>query len=740
MPTADLGIALRSGGVSLVLDLRGGRLPAITHWGDDLGELDSAGFEALVASGVPPLGASEVDAPVHAAVLPEHSDGWMGHPGISGSRAGRAWSPGFRVHEVRLDGEALPTAQPSDDAPRFVSRGAGAVRIAATDPVTELGLVLDVELADSGVVRLRAELENLGTDPYQLDELLLCLPTPIIADEILDFAGRWAHERAPQRRRVVVGAHRREGRHGRTGLDAATLLSVGRAGFGFARGELWGIHTAWSGNHVHQLERDLSGRQHLGGGELLLPGEVQLATNERYRSPWVYGVYGDGLDAAAQRVHRMLRARPQHPSTPRPVTLNTWEAVYFDHDLGALLELAERAASIGVERFVLDDGWFGGRRNDRAGLGDWTVSPDAWPDGLHPLVDRVRALGMQFGLWIEPEMINVDSALARDHPEWIMSARDGLPVESRHQQVLDLSNPAAYRWIRDALLALLAEYDIGYLKWDHNRDLVDAGTGALAGSPRRPGVHTQTLACYRLLDELKAHHPGLEIESCSSGGGRVDLGVLERTDRVWASDDNDPLDRQEINRWTAQLVPPELIGSHVASASSETTGRTHTLAFRAITALFGHFGIEYDLRDASPAELAELGEWVALHRRFRPLLHGGDVVRLDHPDPAITAHGVVAADRSEAVYAVVALGRSPLSSPGRIRLPGLDPERRYSVAAVGVGSSPTAGELPPWLASASFGAGGAALGRAGLVMPALRPEQAMLLHVVEHPAVAAPAP
>ncbi|MDF0514342.1 alpha-galactosidase [Agromyces sp. H3Y2-19a] len=731
---SDFGLLLRSGGVALALDVRGGGLPTVVHWGPDLGDLDAVGFGALADAGIASVAASEVDEPVQLSLLPEHSRGWLGQPGISGSRDGSAWSPRFTTTGARLDGRRLDVladtgiASPAEaraSGRTLVSCGAGRVVFEASDRVAGLGLELTVELTESGVVRCRAVLENLEPTPYRLDELLLCLPVPPFAAETLDFAGRWGRERAAQRQQVGVGLHRREGRHGRTGLDAATLLFAGEPGFGFASGEVWGVHTAWSGNHVHQLERDLGGRQLLGGGELLLPGEIVLEPGDRYTSPWVYGVHGNGLDEAARRVHRLLRARRQHPRSPRPVTLNTWEAVYFDHDFDVLAELAELAASVGVERFVLDDGWFGGRRNDRAGLGDWTVSSEVWPDGLHPLVDRVRGLGMQFGLWVEPEMVNPDSELARSHPEWIMSARDGWPVESRHQQVLDLAHPGCYAHIRDALVALLDEYDISYLKWDHNRDLVDAGSGP----GRRPGVHRQTAAFYRLVDELKARYPHLEIESCSSGGGRVDLGALERTDRVWVSDNNDPLDRGDINRWTTQLVPPELMGTHIASARSHTTGRTHSLSYRAITALFGHLGIETDLRRADDAELAELADWVALHRRHRELLHDGDLVRLDHPDTSLALEGVVAHDRSRALYAYSSRARSPLAGAGRIRLPGLAPHRDYRVEPVRLGEQPDAGDRPAWWDSGRLVLTGAALGSAGVAMPALHPEQAVLLEV-----------
>ena len=225
---------------------------------------------------------------------------------------------------------------------------------------------------------------------------------------------------------------------------------------------------------------------------------------ESYSSPWVCFSSGPGLDVVARRFHRHLRARSRPVSTTRPVTLNVWEAVYFDHRLERLVDLAERAARVGVERYVLDDGWFGARRHDRAGLGDWVVSDEVWPEGLRPLIDRVTGLGMQFGLWFEPEMVNPDSDLARAHPDWMMAARDELPVASRHQQVLDLTVPGAYEHVKGQILALLAEYDIPYIKWDHNRDLVEAGSQPAGG---RPAVHAQTLAVYRLLDELRAEHP-----------------------------------------------------------------------------------------------------------------------------------------------------------------------------------------------------------------------------------------
>ncbi len=298
---------------------------------------------------------------------------------------------------------------------------------------------------------------------------------------------------------------------------------------------------------------------------------------------------------------------------------------------------------------------------------------------------------MQFGLWFEPEMVNPDSDVARAHPEWIMAARADWPVESRYQQVLNLGIPEAYEHVKKQILALLAEYRIDYIKWDHNRDLIEAGNQLDGG---RPGVHAQTLAFYALLEEIRSQHPGLEIESCSSGGARVDLGVLEHTDRVWVSDNIDPHDRQAMLRWTTQLMPPEYMGSHIASGRSHTTGRQHDLAFRAGTAIFGHLGVEWDLAKASPEDGSALRRWIDFYKQERGLLLSGDVVRMDGHDSNVLVHGVVSSDRSRAIFAAAALDSLYPDPAGRLKLRGLDPEATYLVEPVFPGTTPS-GLLPP---------------------------------------------
>ncbi|WP_062948663.1 alpha-galactosidase [Brachybacterium sp. sponge] len=730
-PGAAHRVHLTVSGVSVLLDVTDGRVPAIAHWGRALGALGPEGLDALCEATTPPVPQNLVDVPVRVGLLPQVSDGWLGRPGLAGSRPdGSGWTPRLITRGLRIDGTPLADAH--------AETGAAHVEIDLEDPEECLAVLLELELLPTGLLRLRARLTNTGTDPYRLDELTLSLPVPATADELLDFAGRWTKERTPQRRAFTVGTHLRENRRGRTGADSAHVLHVGRPGFGFREGEVWAVHTAFSGNHRHLAERTSSDQRLVGGGELLLPGEVALEQGGTYESPWLYASYGDGLDQVAARFHRHLRSRPHHVDARRPVTLNVWEAVYFDHDLERLTDLADRAAALGVERFVLDDGWFGSRRDDTSGLGDWVVSPEVWPDGLGPLIDHVRAHGMEFGLWFEPEMVSEDSDVARAHPEWIMApSPDRMPLRSRSQQVLNLSIPEAYAHVRDQMLALLGAHEIGYIKWDQNRDLLESATRATG----RAAVHDQTRAAYRLMDELRAAHPGLEIEACASGGARVDLGVLEHTDRVWVSDCIDPLERQQMHRWTSQLIPLELMGSHIASGRSHTTGRLHTLGFRAHSALMGHLGIEWDLAAASEEELAELTAWITLYKERRELLFTGDLVRADRGESPLWLQGVVSPDQGEALFALSAVGRADTAQHPRLVLPGLDPAAAYRVRALLPSGQPSHLTPPPWLARVLEADGavlpGAALAVAGLAAPLLDPEQGLLLSLTRETAAGA---
>lgn len=706
----QLFVHLRRAGVSVLLDTGGPGQPVLTYWGADLGELSQDAMASIAKGTVPPVPHAMTDDPMPRGLIPERSWGYLGRPGLSGHRSGADFAPRLLLESMTTSG------QPG---------GHDGVEFVLVDHVAALSVRSSWRLDASGLLMADHGVTNTGQTGYELAELSVVLPVPPTATELMDFNGRWCRERSPQRRPFSFGGWTRENRRGRTGADSAFVTIAGTAGFSNRQGAVWGVHLGWSGDQVSWAEAHPDGTRVIGAAELLAPGEVSLAPGALYSTPTVFAAFSAaGLDGISDRFHQYIRARPAHVESPRPAVLNTWEAVYFDQDLDRLRRLADLAAYVGIERFVLDDGWFGNRRSDATSLGDWDVSSDVWPDGLGPLVKHVTDHGMQFGLWVEPEMLSPDSDLCRAHPEWVLGPVSPPPL-ARHQQVLDVANPAAFQYLFAKLDGLVKEYRIGYLKWDHNRDLIAAMHDG------RAGVHAQTLAVYRLIDDLKAANPGLEIESCASGGARVDLGILARTDRVWASDCNDPLERQHIQRWTGLLLPPELVGAHIGPPTAHTTGRTQTLGFRAATALFGHLGIEWNIASATECELAVLAAVVAVYKRLRPMMHTGTVVNIDHPDLSATVSGIVARDRSVALFSYVQLTSGATERPVPIRLSGLDGDRQYRISLLDLGeASRTAQRRPPeWVSDGGLTLSGRVLESVGLALPILHPEQALLLEL-----------
>lgn len=701
-------VHLRRDGVSVVLDVPASGLPRIVHWGADLGPVEASDLEELMRAGEPAVPRNALDDRWPLTLLPTQSEGWLGQPGLTAQREGQGLFPRWNTSAVDASEDGL-TVVARDDEDHMELRSA-------------------VMLRPGGLLGIRHTVTNTGDGPLEVGALRTLLPVPDLAAEVLDLTGRWAKERVPQRAPLVFGAHVRESRRGRTGHDAATTLYAGTAGFTNRSGQMWGAHVATSGNHVHLLERLPEGAGGaagvLGGGELLEPGEMVLVPSATYSAPWVWFTWSDtGLDGAAARFHQHLRARPHHPQQPRPLVLNTWEAVYLDHDPDRLMALASRARSVGMERFVLDDGWFHGRPGTvRRGLGDWWVDSGAWPSGLRDLAAHVHGLGMELGLWVEPEMVNLDSNLVRSHPEWVLARPGRLPRTSRHQLALDVARPEVADYLFERISTVVAEYGITYLKWDHNRDIhepVHLG---------RAGVHRQTEAAYALMDRFKAAHPGLEIEACASGGARVDLQAVEHADRIWVSDANDPVERQRIQRWTQQLLPLELQGTHIGPPRAHTTFRTTSLQFRALTALFGHAGIEWDISECSDEELAMLRAWATLYRELRPLLHGGDVVHGDHPDPNVLLTGVVSPDQSRAVFCYARLDTSVAATGDRLRLDGLADDALYTLTVrCDLGEPETIHVTPPPWMSKPITLPGRILRKVGLAAPQLHPQSALLL-------------
>jgi alpha-galactosidase len=691
-------LRLDGGGETIVLQQTAGA-PRLIYWGEALTG-DLAGAAAMAER----VTRGTIDGGEVFDLFPEAGRGFTGQPA-------------FECH--RDSGDFVTQLEPlsaEQNGQRVVVRLAD--EIAGVD--AELAIELDQQ---TGVASFRSRIVNRASSPLHLD-WVAAAALPLAFDNLLLFDGRWAREFQTGRQRLHAGMLVRENRTGRTSHHSPPFMVAGEPGFGEHHGEVLGLHFAWSGNHRLLAERLRDGRLQAQAGAFFWPGEITLDEGEAYETPILYAARSSaGLNGLTERFHPFVRTQilsGRLVGKPRPINFNTWEAVYFRHDLEELKALADLAAEIGAERFVLDDGWFKGRPDDTAGLGDWTPDPAKYPEGLTPLIEHVRSRGLVFGLWVEPEMANADSDLLRAHPDWILGVAGRRQPLGRNQYVLDLTRPEVFENIFEQIDALLAGNAISYLKWDMNRDLTHPASGG------RPAAHRQTLAVYALVDRLRAAHPGVEIEDCSSGGGRADFEMLKRTDRVWLSDCNDPIERQAMQRAFTIFFPPEVMGAHVAATADHTTGRRASMDFRALTALFGHMGVEADVRAFTDSERAALKRWIGVYKDHRALIHAGRLSRQPVSDP--TALAFMIAGETEALASYAQLQVRANVSPDPLRLAGLDPDATWRVRMLSPAASQVASD-PALVRGGAVQASGRAIARTGLPLPLLRPGSIALFHL-----------
>lgn len=697
-------IQLHSDDVSLVINLA--PAPELIYWGKRISEIDDEQYPHLAKSQLRAVPQARLDHDVPITLCPELGRGNFGASGIEGHRSGLASMP-------RLD---------------YVShsQSGNEVEIVCQDLLAQLALTIRLKLDGSGVLSKQLTVSNLSLDDYTLNKLALTLPLPFRASELESYHGRWSREFQAQRQTICHGSWLVENRRGRTSHEYFPGCLLGSEGFSEQNGEVWGFHLAWSGNHHWRADIKSDGRRLLQAGEWLIPGEVILQQGESYTTPELLATYSaKGINGIRIANHRYVREKvlPFDSNKVRPVHLNTWEGIYFDHDPDYICQMATEAAQIGVERFIIDDGWFGRRNDDKSSLGDWVLDQTKYPNGLHPIIEHVNGLGMEFGLWVEPEMVNPDSVLFRRHPEWLLAAEGYQQPTGRYQYVLNLQNSACFQYLYDCLDSLLREHNIGYLKWDMNRELVQAthqGKGA---------VHGQTLALYRLIDDLVAAHPSVEIESCSSGGGRIDYELLKRTCRFWTSDCNDALERQTIQKHMGIFFPPEVMGAHIGPYRSHTTRRSHDINLRGLTALTGHMGVELDPVKESSEEKQGFAKYIALHKQYRSLLHSGDSFYLDSCDKTRLAYGVTKAQQT--LITVCQLAMPDYALPEPLIIDNLAPSVSYKVCLVDYphASAQLMKESQAWWQEGQITLSGEWLATFGLALPILDPEACLLISI-----------
>jgi alpha-galactosidase len=505
--------------------------------------------------------------------------------------------------------------------------------------------------ADTDVIERWLVLANTG-DTEQIivgrcDSASWTLPAR--ADyRVSHLVGGWNSEFQLRRGPLPVAETVFTSRRGITSHHANPWLALDDGTADEERGEVWSTAVAWSGSWRVSVHRDPVGRVTWTGGFGHEGPTWTLAPGGSLRTPVFAGLYtAGGFGGASRGWHRYLRDHVlPNPAELRPVVCDSWEATGFAVDEAGQKKLARIAADLGVELFVMDDGWFGARRDDTAGLGDWTPYPAAFPDGLGPLIAEVNRLGMRFGLWVEPEMVNPDSDLYRAHPDWVMHAPTREHTTLRHQLVLDFGRPEVAAWAHDWLDRLLRDHPIDFLKWDANRAVTEAGQPGGPDPDRLWTAHTRGV--YEVMDLLRADHPRLRIEACAGGGGRADTGILARTDQVWVSDNTDPVDRIAIQHGFGQVYPARTMSAWVTDSPNVTTGRITPLRFRFHVAMAGALGIGGDLTSWPERDLDEARELIAVYKRIRPIVQNGELHRLTAPD-GVTAVHYADPDRDEHV-------------------------------------------------------------------------------------------
>jgi alpha-galactosidase len=487
-------------------------------------------------------------------------------------------------------------------------------------------------------------------------------------------SGGWSREFQLERVVPAVGETVFTSRRGTTSHQANPWLMVDAGEATEDSGEVWSAALAWSGSWRITVQHSPAGRLSWTGGFGHDGTSWRLRPGEEWTTPVFAGLYcASGFGGTSRRWHEYTRTRVLPAAGElRPILYNSWEATGFDISEESQRRLAGIAADLGVEVFVMDDGWFGARRADNAGLGDWHPAPSLFPNGLSGLVDEVHRLGMRFGLWVEPEMVNPDSDLYRAHPEWVLHQPGRRRTELRNQLVLNFARPDVAAWAHAWLDALVSDNGIDFLKWDMNRAFTEAGWPDSDDPDRLWIDHVR--AVYSIMDRLRADHPGLRIESCSGGGGRADLGILARTDQVWTSDNTDPVDRLAIQHGYGQLYPARTMAAWVTDNPGHFTGRSTPLAFRFHVAMAGVLGIGVDLLRWDADELTEARALLQRYKEIRPTVHNGSMYRLSTPDGYVTGVEYVGDDVVVLVWRPFT--RYELPAPV-LRLRGLDPGARY---------------------------------------------------------------
>ncbi|MCD8231399.1 MAG: alpha-galactosidase [Clostridiales bacterium] len=565
------------------------------------------------------------------------------------------------------------------------------VAITLKDTASDIRVVLKYGVLPAfDVITRSAVIINDGTQAVMVNKAhSLCLDIPYGHWEWVHFHGRWTKEREPERRPLLHGIQQSSSKRGTSSHQQNPVVLLCREGCTETSGTCIGAVLMYSGCFQTQIEYDQLNQTRVVMGMNTHTFSWELKPGNSFYTPEVIlSQSTTGFETLSHQFHRVIRehvCRGKYKMIERPVLINNWEATYFDFNEDKLVEIAKGAAELGVDMLVMDDGWFGKRDSDSKGLGDWYVNQEKLPNGLEGLVKKVNDLGLQFGIWVEPEMVSEDSDLFRAHPEWAIQIPGRKPTRSRFQLVLDMSRKDVQDYLFDALSRILSSANISYVKWDFNRSVSDWYSEALPAARQKEMSHRFVLELYDLLERLTSAFPNVLFEGCCGGGGRFDAGILYYCPQIWCSDDTDAFERTQIQYGTSFFYPISAMGSHVSAVPNHQTGRVTPLKSRGITAMSGSFGFELDLNKLTDEEKEEVKLQIALFKEYGPLIHNGKYYRLS--DPFREKYAIweyVSRDAKKVLVHALIFRTEPNMLRYPIRLRGLDPDKKYRLREDGV--------------------------------------------------------
>ena len=602
----------------------------------------------------------------------------------NGSRISDFQYSGHMITSGKPKLTGLPATYTEDDSEAMT------LTLQLKDIVTGMELeLLYTIFCKGGIIARSARFTNHGSESIHLTKAMsLCMDLPDYNYDFLHFSGAWARERHLKTRKLEQGIQSVGSLRGHSSHEHNPFIILKRPTADEFQGEAIGFSLIYSGNFLAQVEVDTHASSRVLLGIHPDTFDWKLESGESFQTPEAVMVYSDkGLNHMSQTFQKLYQkrlARGVWRDKARPILINNWEATYFDFNEDKILEIAHKAKESGVELFVLDDGWFGGRRNEHAGLGDWIPNPDLLPHGIAGLSQKIEELGMKFGLWFEPEMINKDSDLYRAHPDWMLQTPQRNASHGRYQFVLDFSRKEVVDQIYQMMAKILDESHISYIKWDMNRSITECYSAILPADRQGEVFHRYILGVYDLYERLTSQFPEVLFESCASGGARFDPGMLYYAPQCWTSDDTDAIERLKIQYGTSYCYPISSMGSHVSVTPNHQLARTTPLHTRANVAYFGTFGYELDLNKLTKEEQSEVKEQIIFMKKYRQLIQFGTFYRLSSPfESNITMWMVVSGDKTEAIVGWYKVLNTVNDSYTRIQLKGLDPDLCYENTITG---------------------------------------------------------